>query len=99
MSWVDDLLSFGGDIVDMVGEVGSAYVTSANATKQEVNSQPETAQQREPIKGTNADGTPIVQTIGYPASPLSQQIINGVDNQTLMLVGFGLIAMYALRRG
>jgi len=101
MSWTDDLLNFGGDLVDMVGEVGgsavNAWVTTEVATKQEVAAQPETSQQREPVKGTNADGTPIVQSGKYPANPMNQQIIAGVSNQTLMFAALGIVAVFALR--
>ncbi|QYK03131.1 hypothetical protein [Shewanella psychrotolerans] len=102
MSWIDDLVGLGGEVVDMVGEVGSqyvdSYVTSQTANRQEINSQPETAQQREPTKGTNADGSPIVQTGDYPAQPAQPSIIAGVSNQNLMLGGLALLLVFVLAR-
>lgn len=102
MSWIDDLTNFGGDMIDMVGEVGGkavdAYVTTEVSNRKEANSQPEAAKQREPVKGVNVDGSTIVNR-GYQSNPLNPQIIQGVSNQVLMLAGLGLIALFALGKG
>jgi hypothetical protein len=100
MSWVDDLIGLGGDVVDMVGEVGTtaaqAWGQAQGANAAEKASQPETAQASEPIKGTNANGTPIVVsgTGGTVTAPqASTQLVAGIDNKYLLFAVVALIGL------
>lgn len=94
MSWIDDLMTFGGDLVENIGEnFASAYGTAlGGGDRTETLAQPEVNQQREPVKGVDVDGRPLVSQHGTAGG----QWINGVNNGVVLAGGAVLILGLAL---
>ncbi|MBY6095129.1 hypothetical protein [Ferrimonas balearica] len=81
MSWIDDLVNYGGGLIESVGEnFATAYGGALGAA--ELAAQPEVAQQREPVKAVDADGKTIVAT-----SQTATQWVSGVSNGVVLGAG------------
>lgn len=99
MSFWDSISEAAGETWDVVNDVGGAWLTSQVQDTKESGRDKEKLRESEPVKGTSADGSPIV--VQQPASqPNQPQYIQGVDN-TVLLVGSGLVValLLVLARG
>lgn len=97
MSWIQELMVYGGDLVESIGEnFATAYGNALGvADRSETLAQPETNQQREPVKGVNADGRPLVTGQGGS----SGQWVTGVSNGVVVVGGIALIAVLVMMKG
>lgn len=91
--WWGSFTSWGGDMVESVGEGANAWVgafTTNEINKLTASADPTEAAKTEPVKGKDSDGTTIVQ----PQQSQPQQLTLSKDD--LLMYGGIAIAVFAL---
>jgi hypothetical protein len=86
---VTEAVSETWDVVyDVAGEALAKSIQDVKESGTNVN----TLRENEPVKGKNADGTPIVVQTAVPTQGSTPQYIQGVDN-TVIIVGGALLVV------